>query len=562
MAARALLVAVLVLICCAPAQAATVARLGTLTLEAAKSHGELCLTLRRSRHYQGSQCGSVPRSPFRPLRVSAELGGDVFAVAVPGSVVVAETDDGAGHRRRLTTSAHRAFAARFILLDDRKTAWVRFYGADGALLGIVDGLRSPDDSDIPPVQVFGDREEGVEAYVEPRIDPTPEQLDRVRMVACVDLANSSGGGSVCDNALSILDACAGQSLVGGVVPSGVAGVRLTLGSGAEVTVATIELPAAFGGSRAIGALAPRGEAVRAAAALDATGQVVAAVDVGTAPGGQPCPGPDAGDDRFDGPFVPVTAPTGVAVGPLLVGEQGDTLCATLEAALVPSDCPSPPVDSDSPSLLRRGSVVAGVLSRDAARVTLVRDRGASITVRTTRYTGRWDVRLFSADVGVRRDVVRVVVRNAAGAVIGTGADRVPHPVGRRVLAQRAGVRLQVAGSPACVSAAFGPGFCTIRNPGTPIDGPFLPYHGAVVVPCDTRVALIYGRFPDELATPTVLLDGGRKLRTRRVSLPGEDAWFAFLPDVGVRGFRAGKRSVPLRLPPASAQCGYRLARSF
>ena len=39
-------------------------------------------------------------------------------------------------------------------------------------------------------------------------------------------------------------------------------------------------------------------------------------------------------------------------------------------------------------------------------------------------------------------------------------------------------------------------------------------------------------------------------------------WFAFLPDAGVRGLRAGKQRVALRLPPASRQCGYALGRSF
>ena len=59
-----------------------------------------------------------------------------------------------------------------------------------------------------------------------------------------------------------------------------------------------------------------------------------------------------------------------------------------------------------------------------------------------------------------------------------------------------------------------------------------------------------------------MLDGGRTVRARRIALPGDDAWFAFLPDAGVRAFRSGDRRVGLRLPAASRQCGYRLARSF
>ena len=168
-----------------------------------------------------------------------------------------------------------------------------------------------DDFDDARGMVFGVRTEGVEAHVEPRIDPTPEQLDRIRTLACVSVANSSGGSGFCDNGgengIVVLGSCDGQDLVGGVVAAGVAGVRLTLGSGAEVTAPAVELPAAFGGRRAFGAFVPSREAVRSAAAVDAAGQVVASVVVGTAPGGQPCSGPDGGDDRFEGTMAPVTA---------------------------------------------------------------------------------------------------------------------------------------------------------------------------------------------------------------------------------------------------------------
>ena len=63
-------------------------------------------------------------------------------------------------------------------------------------------------------------------------------------------------------------------------------------------------------------------------------------------------------------------------------------------------------------------------------------------------------------------------------------------------------------------------------------------------------------------TPQVVLEGAPAIRAQRISLPGDDAWVAFLPDVAVRGFRAGKHRVPLGLPPASRQCGYSAARAF
>jgi hypothetical protein len=105
-------------------------------------------------------------------------------------------------------------------------------------------------------------------------------------------------------------------------------------------------------------------------------------------------------------------------------------------------------------------------------------------------------------------------------------------------------------------------FCTDLDRGTPIDGPCLPYSGAVTVPCGPRRALAYGRMPDRLPAPRVVLDGGRTVGARVISLRGEDDWVALLPDAGVRGLRAGGHRVPLRLPPASAQCGYTARRSF
>ncbi|HZB77463.1 MAG TPA: hypothetical protein VE526_14630 [Solirubrobacteraceae bacterium] len=121
------------------------------------------------------------------------------------------------------------------------------------------------------------------------------------------------------------------------------------------------------------------------------------------------------------------------------------------------------MDSDRPRLLRRGGTVAAVLSRDAARVTLRRDRGRDIVVATTAgadYTGRWagDVRFFAAAVGRARDVTRAIVRDAAGAIIGIGERGAPRPrIRRRVLAERDGLGVHLVrrgSSPACVGACL------------------------------------------------------------------------------------------------------------
>jgi hypothetical protein len=582
-----LLVAVfLILVYCAPAQAATrVASSGEFELRAWQKDGRLCMTLKRAGRYQGEKCGRIPRSPHRPLRIDPDVGFNNYAAAVAPSVRTAETESRRGRRQRHRTFAARGFSARFVLLPAPPSAvFVRFYGPSGTLLGVDAGPAGYITFENETT-VLGSPGQDVAAHTESRLAPTPDDADGLRTLACIDITNGNGGIDYCDdeaeNGLSVRGACERPDLVGAIVTAGVAGVRLTLGSGAQVTLAANELPAAFGGRRAVGAPVPTGEAVREAAALDAAGVVIARAAVGTAPGGQPCAGEDSRGTSFSDVFVPTSPPPGaVAVASaggesLLAADQGETLCVGL-GQLTARICPPPPVDSDRPRLLRRGGTVAGVLSRDADRVTLRLDRGDDVTVRTTNgaaYAGRWagNVRFFIAAVDARREVTGALVRDAAGTIIGISRRGVPRPnVRRTVLAQRGGRGIHLVHREAdrpCMTAFAAdlppaPQFCTDPNPGTQIDGPYLPYTGAVTVPCAPRRALAYGRLPDRLPAPRVVLDGGRIVRSRTISLRGQDAWVAFLPKAAVRALRSGKHRAPLRLPPASAQCGYTAERHF
>jgi hypothetical protein len=582
---RLLLAVFVILVCCAPAQAATrVATSGAFELRARQKDGRLCITLKRAGRYQGQKCGRIPRSPHRPLRMFPDVGVNNYAAAVAPSVRTAETESRRGRRERHPTFAARGFSARFVLLPAPPSAvFVRFYGADGELLGVDAGPAGYITLDNE-TRVFGEPGDGVEAHTEPQLAPTPDDAGRLTTLACVDVTNGRRGAEFCDheseNGLVVVGECDGSDLVGGIVAAGVAGVRLTLGSGADFTVPAGELPAAFGGRRAIGAPVPSGEAVREAAALDAAGGVVARTTVGTPPGGQPC-AEDQADDAFSGFLVPASPPPGaVAVASaggesLLAADQGESLCAAL-GELSARICPPPPVDSDRPRLLRRSGTVAGVLSRDAERVTLQLDRGDDVTVRTTvgaGYAGRWagDVRFFAAAVGAHRQVTGALVRNADGTIIGISERGAPRPKVRRIiLAERGGRGVELVhrqGDPPCVTAFAADlpraaRLCTDLNPGTQIDGPYLPYSGAVTVPCAPRRALAYGRLPDRLAAPRIMLAGGRTVRSRIIPLRGDDAWVAFLPDAAVRGLRSGRHRAPLRLPPASTQCGYTAERYF
>src|SRR4051794_6936653 len=217
--ARWIVVAVLMAMWCAPAQAATrtVARSGAFTLQARESGEQLCVTLRRSRHYQGRGCGRIPRSPHRILRIFPDIGFDNYAAAVPPSVRTAEAEDARGRKARHRTFAARGFSARFVLIPaPPKATFVRFYASDGTLLGIDGGPAGYIDFGNDRTTVFGDRDSGVEAHTEPRIDPSPDQADRIRTLACVSVDNESGGSGFCDsdssNGLVVMGSCEGPDL--------------------------------------------------------------------------------------------------------------------------------------------------------------------------------------------------------------------------------------------------------------------------------------------------------------------------------------------------------------
>lgn len=271
---RSLLAAPLALAVCPPAEAATtVAREGDFELRAFERDGRLCMSLTRSGRYRGQACGRIPRSPHRPVHMFPDIGFNNYVAAVPPSVRVAEVEGRSGRRERHRTFAARGFFSRFVLIPAPPVAvFVRFYGADGTLLG-VDGGQAGYISFDDKTQVFGDAARGVEAHTEPLLWPRPGDPGALRTIACVFATTSMGGSGFCDwngdDGFVLLSECGLFDVAGGLVGAGVAGMRLTLGSGAQVTLAPRALPAPFGGRRAIASDLPAGEAVREAAALDA-----------------------------------------------------------------------------------------------------------------------------------------------------------------------------------------------------------------------------------------------------------------------------------------------------
>jgi hypothetical protein len=164
MAGRLAGVLLIALVASTPARGATtVARDGEFELRARQADGELCITLRRSGHYRGQACGPIPRSPHRPLRMFPDVGFNDYAAAVAPSVRIAETESRRGRRERHRTFAAREFAARFVLIPAPPSAvFVRFYAADGTLLG-VDGGPAGYIGFENETPLLGEPGEGVEA---------------------------------------------------------------------------------------------------------------------------------------------------------------------------------------------------------------------------------------------------------------------------------------------------------------------------------------------------------------------------------------------------------------
>src|SRR4051812_12303942 len=270
----------LTLLTCAPANAAAVrvARAGEFTLRADQHrNGMLCISLHRNGRYQGARCGRIPRSPQRALGIFPDAFTNTYSAAVPLSVRVAEVETVSGRRIRHRTVAAHGFAARFVLIPAPPApVFVRFYAADGTLVGIDAGPAGyiSEENQTPVAK-------GVVAYTEPLLVPTPSEPDRLLTLHCVDVADATGnsGFGVCDgfadNGFVLSAACDLPNHVGGIAGANIAAVRLTLGSDATFTLPTHELSAVFGGARVFTGVVPTAEAVRDAAALDAAGTVIA-----------------------------------------------------------------------------------------------------------------------------------------------------------------------------------------------------------------------------------------------------------------------------------------------
>ena len=208
----------------------------------------------------------------------------------------------------MPTFGQRGFTARFVILpaSPPTAKFIRFYGARGELLGIDGGPAGYIDIFANQVQLLGDRDAGVTANTEVRLEASPDQPDRLVNHACVHVITASGGNGFCDYDSDERDHRHGQlrwpePRRRGRRAAGGGRAAHARRRGRACSLPSRELPAVFGGRRAVAAEVPRGEGVVAAAAVDASGQEVARAPLGLAPGGQPCAGEDRGDDDVSAP---------------------------------------------------------------------------------------------------------------------------------------------------------------------------------------------------------------------------------------------------------------------
>ena len=310
---------------------------------------------RRRRRAAGcaSRCGAtgtiratsadgIPRSAQRPVRMFPYVGFDNYAAAVPASVTSAETESRSGKRARHRTFAARGFAERFVLIPAPPSAvFVRFYGADGTLLGIDGGPAGYIDITANKTPVFGVHDEGVEAHTELRLAPTPDQADRLRTLACIDVFNRTRGGCgldlESDNAL----------LAAGLVRPARSrrrgrrrGRRKRSADAGERRGAHASRAGAARGLRRPPRDRRAGPERRGRTRRDGArrrGPRRRPRPGGTEPGGQPCAERDTTGEGFGGALEPTSPPAGaVAVASaggvsLLVADQGETLCVGLGA---------------------------------------------------------------------------------------------------------------------------------------------------------------------------------------------------------------------------------------
>jgi hypothetical protein len=348
-----------------------------------------------------------------------------------------------------------------------------------------------------------------------------------------------------------------------------------------MTTRTRPLAAALGPHRLVAATLPRGEAVRVAQGRSAAGRLLWRARIGEPPAQVTCAEVEGSSAqvvafhvRTDEARAGVVVARGGRQRLLAADGPGSELCTGLAGA-DGLDCSTPPVDTELTVLERGGRVLHGVLARDVASVELRLRDGRTRRVATTAgraYHGRYagHVRFLVAPLPPGAYVRRAIARDARGRSLGRvfiegsqSTDRVPVVPGLELERTRYTTEGRTTTSvcvlPRSAQSLIGRlGVCGLGFSSATIVGS---------VTCAPRRTRLFGTLPR----------GATGVRVGRytpvvVRLPGIGrVWLITLPArAGVRSLRylghlrtnrfglTPDARHPLRIPPATRQCGYDL----
>jgi hypothetical protein len=367
--------------------------------------------------------------------------------------------------------------------------------------------------------------------------------------------------------------------VTGLVAARVARLVAVLGDGRRRTIAVHALPAAFApGRRAFAFAAGRDTAVRRIEALDAAGRRVMTLPLALAPGRISCGAPDFADvfiispGAFATPGSRLTPPPGPPR--LLVADDGVRLCFSIgRFGSDGIDCGLPPMEFFESRVLRQttpqGTLVAGVVPADVARVRVRFSGGGAIVVPTTPtvpgYTGRYAgaVRFFTLPLARPRRVVSTDLITASGRRLGRrpGPDLPLPPT--TTLVRAGGVRIGGASFLGIPCIAIGAVDCVPRLDNS-ID---------VTATCAPRRIVVTALLGARDTGLEVRLRDGRTVRARIVRLRGAGGLRRRVAVLVIGADATPSRVVlrrgsqpsvsrPLAVPTAASQCGYSAAATL
>ncbi len=559
-----------------------------------------------------SENGGPPLWPDQAIVVSLRHEAEkvAFGAAVNAGASTVELEFADGHVVRAATFASEAYTGlwagrlRFVLGEvtigagfDSDPVSVRLLDAAGAVIGVpLSPVRARS------TRVLTRRAGGavvrMTATVKSELAALPGAPEQRQERTCVDVAVANLGEVTevaCQDAETALELGGLQgcgrvpSMLTGFVPDGTRRLVVTLGSGRTVAVPARPLPFGKAG-RMVAATLPAAQAIRAAAAVDADGRVLARGALLVAPPDRRCdPAEPLEDWRFAGrrePRLGVTPETQVAAtlepgGPrLLIRDVGDRVCAGIDRVdLDDAACVAPLFSAHDTGVYADldGGLVAGAFPAAVAAIEIdFRDGHGSIRVPAvagSAYTGRFknDLHFVFARVPVGRPLGSTTLLDAAGRTLGfAGIDgpaidpRLTGPLSTVLRAGPARVLVGAWNTPEdpltfpCVTFAIGP------ERGDCLDD-LLSHEVNTVevrVPCDRRRTVVFGIARRGARRVELVLAGGRRVRARMA--PFEPRRHVYLAVAGRRDtvtavhFVGGPGAHRLALPRSapSRQCGY------